>query len=348
MTSIGHVDLDAFFARCEQRRRPELEGKPLVVCVYTRGGSSGAVSTCNYEARELGIESAMPLSQARKRASSDTVFLSVDHEHYSKMSSRVLSKLRSHSPEVQRYSIDEAFFRVDGSPVETAKRVKADIETLGLSSSVGVGPNRFVAKMASEEDKPDGLTVVSEEEVSGFLEDKAVEQLHGVGEKTAGKLRELGIQTCEDMRQVNSSRLVDELGRKRAASLKAKTRGEGATEFGSSDRKQMSKIVTMEQDSGDPDYVQKELARACQQLVDRLEQDSRAFSRVGIVAKDVELETYTRWRKVKTSRPGEKLFEEAGDLLDELMAEEEPELRRVGVRVSELVDTDRQTALSAF
>ncbi|MFB6190641.1 MAG: DNA polymerase IV [Candidatus Nanohaloarchaea archaeon] len=345
---IGHVDLDAFFARCEELKDPELEDKPVVICVYTRGGSSGAVSTCNYEARELGIDSAMPLNEARARATGDTVFLSVDHEHYNKMSDRVLSALRNRSPEVQKYSIDEAFFRIEEEPVKTAKKVKADIEALGLSASIGIGPNKFVAKMASEEEKPDGLTFVETGEAEEFLWDKPVEDIHGVGGSTAEKLREMGVKRCRDILKVNSARLAGEIGKGRAASLKAKARGKGSRDLESDARQQMSKIVTMDRNSSDFDYVSKDLSRACQRLVDRLEAEGAAFSKVGVVTVDSELERYNRSRSVKTSRPGPRLFNEAERLLEEMMSQGELEVRRVGVRVSGLVDTDRQKTLAAF
>jgi DNA polymerase IV (DinB-like DNA polymerase) len=348
MTLIGHLDLDAFFARCEELRDPDLEEKPVVVCVYTRGGSSGAVSTCNYEARELGIGSAMPLNEARARATEETVFLPVDHDYYRKMSGKVLSALRNRSPEVQKYSIDEAFFRIEKEPVRTAKKVKADIEALGLSASIGIGPNKFVAKMASEEEKPDGLTFVETGEVEDFLSDKPVEDIHGVGDRTAEKLREMGVERCRDIREANSARLVDELGKSRAASLRAKARGKGSRELESEDRKQMSKIVTMEQNSSDFGYVSKELSRACRKLSDRLSDEGTAFSKVGVVAVDSELQSYSRSRSVKTSRPGPRLFGEAERLLEEMMSQEELEVRRVGVRASGLVDTDRQKTLGAF
>lgn len=348
MILIGHLDLDAFFARCEELRDPELEGKPLVVCVYTRGGSSGAVSTSNYEARELGIESAMPLKEAKARATDDTVFLPADHEYYSEMSRRVLSVLRGHSSEVQKYSIDEAFFRIEKDSLRTAKKIKADIEALGLSASIGIGPNKFVAKMASEEEKPDGLTLVEGDEVVEFLSGKPVEEIHGVGDKTAEKLREMGLERCQDIREANSALLVHKLGKSRAASLSVKVQGKGSRELESEDRKQISKIVTMEQNSSDFNYVSKELSRACQKLVDRLSEENTAFSRVGVVTVDSGLETHSRSRSIKTSPPGPRLFSEAERLLEEMISREELEVRRVGVRVSGLIDTDRQTALSAF
>lgn len=342
------MDLDAFFARCEELRDPELEEKPVVVCVYTRGGSSGAVSTCDYMARELGISSAMPLQEAKARASQETVFLPVDHEYYRDISDRVLSVLRNRSPEVQEYSIDEAFFRIEKEPVVTAKKIKSDIEALGLSSSIGIGPNRFVAKMASEEDKPDGLTKVEPGDVEDFLADKPVGDIHGVGDKTEQKLLELGIETVREIGKANSALLVDEVGKNRAESLKAKARGEGSHDLREDGRKQVSRIVTMEHDSSDFGYVSSELSRACHELVQRLERKDLAFTRIGIIAIDTGMQEYTRSRSVKTSRPGPRLFCEAEHLLDELMAREEPVLRRVGVRVSGLVDTDRQTALSSF
>lgn len=348
MRRIGHIDLDAFFATCEELRNPHLEERPIVICVYTRDGSSGAVSTCNYKARELGIDSAMPLKKAQSRATSDTVFLAADHGYYSKISGKIISILHTHSRQVQKYSIDEAFFHIEKNPLKTAKKIKADIEAAGLSSSIGIGPNRFVAKMASEQDKPDGLRMVKEDEVKDFLTDKPVGDIHGVGEKTEQKLLDLGIETCLDIRQANTSRLVEEIGKSKASTVTARAYGKGSRDLGSDEKKQMSKIITMQRNSSNLGYISKELSRACQQLIERLESENKAFSNVGIVAVDTELETYTRSRAVKTSRPGKKLYREAESLLNRLISEEDPTLRRVGVRVSDLIDTERQTMLSAF
>lgn len=344
---IGHIDLDAFFARCEELRNPELEGSPVVICVYTRGGDSGAVSTSNYEARELGIQSAMPLSQAREIADDETVFLPVDHEYYREKSREVMSVLRSQTSEVEEYSIDESFFRVRNSPETKARKIKADIEALGLSSSIGIGPNKFVAKMASEHDKPDGLKIVTDDEKKEFLADKPVEKIHGVGGKTRDKLEDIGVEKCEDLRQADNSLLVEKFGRNKAASLKSKSIGEGSKDLDSEERKQMSRIKTMNSNSSSYRYVRTELRKACESLHDRLERKNIAFSNASIIVIDAGLKTHTRSKKLKTSESFDQLFQAADSLLADFMSRD-IEVRRIGARVSGLVDTERQKSLEAF
>lgn len=345
---IAHIDMDAFFAKCEELRNPELKEKPVVICVYTRGKTSGAVSTSNYRARELGIGSAMPLSVAREKASQDTVFLPVDHEYYRRKSEQVMSIIRSYSPKIQKTSIDEAYFRLEENPVRKANRIKERIEKMGLTASIGLAPNKFLAKMASEEDKPDGLKKLEERQVQDFLSGRSVDELHGIGDKTAQKLEEMNIQTVDDLREANGSRLVVEFGQSKTASLKSRAEGRGSNKIEVEEQKQISKIKTMERNSSDPDYVIKELEMVADLLMQRIEKKQKAFQKVGLVAIDSELNTYTRYRTVKTSKSREELLHSAEKLLRDLIAAETPEVRRIGIRVGKLVDRKSQTDLKQF
>lgn len=345
MEFIGHLDLDAFFARCEELKQPELEGKPVVVCVYTRNSSSGAVSTCNYEARELGIGSGMPLSEAKSRANDETVFLPVDRDFYSRKSRQVMDLLPG---EIHQTSVDEAYFRLEEQPVKTAEKIKQEIEEHGLTASIGIAPNKFVAKMASEEDKPDGLTFVEEDDVEEFLEEKPVGDLHGVGSATEEKLNSIGIEDCSDLRAADNAHLAAEFGSDRAASLKARAYGRGSKKFEETEQKQISKIKTMEKNSSNYRAVRKELEEAVEELWNRIERKEKAFQRVTVILIDTDLQTYTRSRKIKTSDTHANLFKEADKLLKEFMEGEDRVLRRIGVRASDLVDVKKQTSLQKF
>ena len=345
---IAHIDMDAFFARCEELRNPQLEEKPVVICVYTRGKTSGAVSTSNYKARELGIGSGMPLSEARQRANSETVFLPVDHDYYREKSEEVMSVVHSFSREVQQTSIDEAYFRLEKDEEEKARKIKARIESLGLTASIGIAPNKFLAKMASEEDKPDGLEIVREDEIDDFMEGRNVDALHGVGDKTADRLEEWDVKTVEGLQEVDNSRLVEEFGRSKTASLKARVRGEGSTSLESEEQKQISKIKTMERDSKDPEYIVRELESAVEMLYSRIENEKKAFRKVTLIGIDTHLDNYTRSTSVKTSDSKHELQENAEKLLQRLVREERPEIRRIGIRVSDLVDRQSQTDLQSF
>lgn len=173
---ILHIDMDYFFAQCEEREHPELKGKPVVICVYSgRGGDRGAVSTSNYEARKLGVKAGISISRAKKLAP-NAVFLPVNMELYHYKSGQVMEILKEYSDKIEQESIDEAYCDLtekvtgfEGARM-LALKLKDEIRQLvGLTCSVGIGPNKLIAKVASDYKKPDGLTVVRSEEVLQFL-----------------------------------------------------------------------------------------------------------------------------------------------------------------------------------
>src|SRR4030067_634377 len=172
---ILHVDMDYFFAQCEEREHPELKGKPVVICVYSgRGGDSGAVSTSNYEARKFGIKAGIPISRAKK-LNPDAIFLPVNMGLYRSKSNEIMDMLRGFSDIVEQESIDEAFCDITDkvADFDEAKKFAAQIkdairQKVGLTCSIGVAPNKLIAKIASDFKKPDGLTVVKPEEDMRF------------------------------------------------------------------------------------------------------------------------------------------------------------------------------------
>ena len=176
---IIHVDLDYFFAQCEERENPAYKDKPVVVCVYaTRGGDSGAVSTANYVARKFSVKSGIPITLAKRLLKGrDAVFLPVNRELYDKVSLEIMRILRNHADRFEQVSIDEAYLDVSQKAngnfalaSELAKEIKEDILAREkLTCSIGVGPNKLVAKVAAGHKKPDGLTIIKPEEVRGFL-----------------------------------------------------------------------------------------------------------------------------------------------------------------------------------
>lgn len=205
---ILHVDMDAFFAAVEQRDQPLLRGKPVIV-----GGRDptqrGVVSAASYEARAFGVHSAMPLQTAR-RLCPDGAFLAGDHHKYQVVSQELIKILQSFTPLVEKISIDEAFLDVTGCEdifgcsKTIAQSIKNAIKKkLDLTASVGVAPNKLLAKMASDLEKPDGLVVVNQEEVDDFLKELPITRLWGVGKKTAQHLNQKGIFTVGDLKGVD-------------------------------------------------------------------------------------------------------------------------------------------------
>jgi DNA polymerase-4 len=217
------MDLDAFFASCEQQQYPEYQGRPVVVGALP--GHRGVVAAASYEARKYGIRSAMPISEACRRCP-DAVFLRPDMEKYRRVSRQVFQILETMAPAVEAASIDEAYLDVNGlekllgSPATIGRNIKQRIFTAtGLTASVGIGPNRLIAKLGSEYHKPDGLTVVAPEQVLDFLAPMPVANLRGLGRQTRKVFSRLGIRTVEQLRTVPLPRLEQHLGKKAAASF---------------------------------------------------------------------------------------------------------------------------------
>jgi nucleotidyltransferase/DNA polymerase involved in DNA repair len=217
--SVLHVDMDAFYAAVEQRDRPELRGKPVIVGADPKGGRGrGVVSTCSYEARRFGVHSAMPISIAWRRCP-EGVYVPPDMEKYSAVSKQVMAILRRYTEQVEPLSIDEAFLDVTGSArafgsAETiAARLKADVHgELSLTASVGVASCKLVAKIASDMRKPDGLVVVPPGTEAAFLAPLPVRRLWGVGPKLEEQLAKIGVQTIGDLAQLDESALERRFG----------------------------------------------------------------------------------------------------------------------------------------
>lgn len=345
---IAHIDMDAFFARCEEIRKPELKQKPIVICIYTRKQNSGAVSTSNYKARELGIESGMALREAEEKSTEETVFLEADHDYYRRKSEEVMSILSSFTSKIQQTSIDEAYFRLEGEGLQKAKKIKAGVESIGLTASIGIAPNKFLAKLASEEDKPNGLRKIRKNEKEEFLDCREIIGLHGVGSKTEQKLRDIGIQTVDDLREANNSILVQEFGREKTASLKRKAVGKGSRELETSSQQQISKVKTMERNSRSHRYILKELEKLTGKLHERINSKQKAFRKVTLIGIDTELNQHTRSKKINTTETQKELLNHADHLLRNLLEQQNVQFRRIGLRVSDLVDRKTQMTLQKF
>jgi len=213
------ADLDYFFAQCEELRNPVLKTKPVVVGVYSgRTEDSGAVSTANYIARHFGVNSGLPLHLARRKLQNvDAVFLPVDFNYYKQISNEIMFFLRSYSDVFEQVGIDEAYLdissKVNGSFQAggvLAERIKSEVKKkVGISFSVGLGPNKLIAKIASEIHKPDGLIVVEPQNVTSFLEPFSVLSIPGVGKKTKERMNNMGITVIGDLAKYDIQRLIE-------------------------------------------------------------------------------------------------------------------------------------------
>lgn len=220
---ILHVDMDAFFAAIEERDNPHFQGKPIVIGADPlKGLGRGVVSTANYEARKYGIKSAMPISWAY-RANPKAVFLPVDMPRYKAVSERIMSILKRYGTRIEQVSVDEAYLELDNElrimnyeeTQKIAEEIKQKIKNNErLTCSIGIGPNKLIAKIASDHQKPDGLTIVRPNEVQAFLDPKSVRVLPGVGPKTYAVLHQKwGIKTVSNLRRVPKETLVETFGK---------------------------------------------------------------------------------------------------------------------------------------
>ncbi|MDA8402994.1 MAG: DNA polymerase IV [Desulfobacteraceae bacterium] len=213
---IIHIDMDAFFASVEQLDNPELAGK----CVIVGGGiSRGVVAASSYEARKFGVYSAMPIFQARRKCPQG-IFVPPRRHRYQEVSKIIMSLLESFSPLVEPVSIDEAFVditgceKIHGEPLEIGWKIKQKVrEAVGLTCSVGIAPLKFLAKIASDMDKPDGLTIIPPEEVAVFVAALPVRKVPGVGANTEKNLERMGIKTLGDVGAYSEKQLLDRLGK---------------------------------------------------------------------------------------------------------------------------------------
>lgn len=217
---IMHVDMDAFYASIEQRDRPELKGKPVIVGSDPKGGKGrGVVSAASYEARAYGVHSAQPISQAFRKCPHG-VFVPVRGRRYAEVSRRIMAVFHDCTPDVQPISLDEAFLnltgteRLLGKPEEVGWRIKQRIlDEVQLTCSVGIAPNKLLAKMASEEKKPDGFFVLKPEDVMDYLKPLPIRKLWGVGQKTEIRLADLGIHTIGQLASYPEQVLVNWFGK---------------------------------------------------------------------------------------------------------------------------------------
>ena len=311
---VMHVDLDAFYAAVEQRDHPAWRGLPVVVGATP--GKRGVVATCSYEARRYGVHSAMPISEAARRLPPQAVYVRPDMQRYSRVSAAVMSALRDISPVVEPVSIDEAYLDISGlgqliGPSEViGRQAKAAIEnTVGLTASVGIGPNRLIAKLASDSQKPNGLTVVSAERVNAFLDPMPLAVLRGVGAKTAPRLERLGLTTVGDVRRLALEVLRRELGARAGTAVHQQAHGIADDRvYPAAERQSISKETTFGEDVTDAAVLRNTLRWAAQEVCYLARHAGNAGSLVTLKVRLHPFETHTRSRALAAASTDDLLI----------------------------------------
>jgi nucleotidyltransferase/DNA polymerase involved in DNA repair len=340
--AILHVDMDAFYASVEQRDNPDLRGKPVIVGAGPQ--ERGGVAACSYEARKFGVHSAMPSRTAFKLCPQG-IFVRPNMKKYSTVSRQIMAILETFTPLIQPLSIDEAFLdatgstKIFGDALTIAKRIKTEISAqTGLSASVGVAPNKFLAKLASDLNKPDGLTVITDENKVSMLAPLPVGKLWGVGKVTEKRLHELGIQTIGDIQRMPIEELRQRFGNT-AEHLHALALGEDDREVETDEEtKSISSEHTFDVDTADLDQIKKCLLEQCEEVGLRLRQEKIAARTVQLKLRYADFTTLTRRRTLPQPTQDEMmLYEVAGQLL---VAEgiEGKRIRLIGIGGSNLVE----------
>jgi DNA polymerase-4 len=301
--TIMHVDMDAFYASIEQRDDPSLLGKPVIVGGVT--GQRGVVSAASYEARRFGVRSAMPVSRAR-RLCPEGVFLSGDMKKYAGVSKQLRAILASYTPLVEPLSLDEAFLDVTASLQlwGTAEKIGREIkqrvrEELNLTASVGIAPNKFLAKMASDHSKPDGLLIIKPGEEEEFLRDLPVREIFGVGKVTARRMTEQGIHTIGHLAERSRERLRQVFG-KQGERLYELARGiDNGEVVADTEAKSISHETTFDVDVGDEKKLRRTIGLLADRVSARLRQEELAASTIGVKVRLADFTTLTREKSLK-------------------------------------------------
>ena len=356
---VGHLDLDYFYAQVEEVEAPSLKDMPVLVCVFSgRTEESGVVSTSNYKAREYGIKSGMPIALAKRRLNGvEAAYIRMDHGKYEVYSDRVMEILRGQVDVLEQAGIDEAFFDItkrtagdyDAAAAQALELKDKILREEKLTCSIGLGPNKVIAKIASDFKKPNGLTVVREEAALAFLSPLSIEKIYGIGPKTAKLLQESGVTTIPELASTPTERLEDLFGRKLAVYLHNASNGiDDEPVVDQRGISQLSRIVTLKRDTHDLQQVVSELLPALRDLHEKLVSKSLFFRNVSVIGILKDLSLHTRSKTLETPTNDYPALEKEVKELFAVLLREVGDLRRVGVRLGEFQDMMNQRSLTDF
>lgn len=350
---ILHLDMDHFYTAVEQRERPDLKGKPVVVGADPKEGRGrGVVSTSSYEARKAGVRSGMPISRAWGLCP-EAVYLPPNFPLYIKVSNAIMNTAKRYADKFEQWGIDEAFLDVSCrvrsfDEAETlAKAIKEEIvHKENLTCSIGVGPNKLVAKIASDFHKPDGLTVIKEAEVAAFLKPLPVRKLLWIGRKTEEKLKAIGVETIGDLARVDPSILNDMFGAA-GVTMTLMARGIDNTEVEErTEVKSISHETTFEKDTDNPDTVLKALDALSEAVAQEATEHRLLFRTITIKLRYENFETHTRTKTLQYITDRSQDLKKISRQLLVAFLKSNRKVRLIGVRVSTLVSGEKQTTLA--
>jgi DNA polymerase IV (DinB-like DNA polymerase) len=339
--------MDAFYASAETRQNPALAGLPIIVGADPREGKGrGVVAGCSYEARKFGVHSAQPISQAY-RLCPKGAYLRPNFALYEEISARIMDILRSFSEKLEPMSLDEAFLDLSNKvadfdeAAQLAKRIKEEIKDReGLTCSIGVAPNKAIAKIASDYRKPDGITVVTPDQAALFLRPLPVSRISGVGKKTAEILEKVGIKTIGDLASFPAGRIVELFGKWGIVLWQIANGIDETPVVTSYDIKSISTETTFEQDIENRAVVTETLNKLVREVHARAVQDGFLWRTIGLKLRFEDFTTFTRARSRSDYTNRLDVVQNSVQSLFSEFEKDPRKIRLVGVRLSNLRRTD--------
>lgn len=334
---ILHVDMDAFFASVEQRDNPDLRGKPVIV-----GGTSkrGVVATCSYEARKYGVHSAMPAYKARQLCPNG-IFLRGNHKKYKEASIDVFNVLKEISNNIEQVSIDEAYIDISEHKIDYVNQGKylkwAVKKKTGLTISVGLSYNKFLAKLASDWEKPDGFKIITEDMIPDILRPLPIGKVHGIGKKSIKKLNNIGIFFIGDLLNLNKKNMIEIFG-KYGTEIYDRIRGFDNREVcvTSSKYKSVGKETTLSKDTNDKEEIKKYLLDFSINISKRLKNNNYFAKTISIKYKTRSFQTHSKSKTLKSPICNKKeLYEESIKILNDIKFEEK--IRLIGLTAGNII-----------
>ena len=343
--TIAHMDMDAFFAAVEQRDHPELKGKPVIIGADPKGGQGrGVVSTCSYEARKFNIHSALPISIAYRRCPQG-VYLRGNHQKYRDVSREIFAILRDYTPDIQPVSIDEAFMDltgchlVDGSVLGLCRAIKQDIRNrVGLTASIGIAPNKMIAKIASDYNKPDGLLEIKPDQVLNFLWPLPIGKIWGVGKHTEQALNEMRIKTVGQLAQTPVEVLSKRFGH-HGVHLHQLANGIDERPVAVDDEiKSVSNEHTFEEDTADQEEILDKLLSLSEKVSRRLRKNELKGKTVTLKIRLRGFQTFSRAETIDHRTNFSDTIYATALKLYQAFYRPGMQIRLIGVRVANFVD----------
>lgn len=341
--TILHLDMDAFFAAIEQLDNPQYRGKPVIVGADPKAGTGrGVVATASYEARKYGVHSALPISQAYRRCPHG-IYVRGRQQRYSEVSGQMMDILREFTPTIQKISVDEAFLDVTkslgvfGGIEALAKSVKNKIENeLHLTASVGIAPNKFLAKIASDLQKPDGLVMVEPGMEKAFLKDLAISKLWGVGKKTEAALSDIGIVTIGQIAELSEQELGEKFGKWGNALWRLSNGIDNRPVEPLGPQKSISQETTFYEDTDDQELIEKTLFKLAESLSALMRKAQLKGRTIALKIRFEDFSTFTRSKTFDDFIDSTQIIKGVAISLYRNFNKENRKVRLLGIGVSQL------------